>query len=186
MSAYKSQTFQTLVRPYDRARPFDGSDRRAFRAIGLVLLLVSLLVTLAYAANFDVAAYTTFRADLATVQGTVTAVEPTDWYEPGTKWSRRDDRTRIVAVRYTFADPTGVQRQGVSYLPGARTSEGTRVTIEYPTERPEVSRIRGYRSAEIDRLPPALYIMAGAGLVLLMVGLFFPVGRGPRAARQDD
>jgi hypothetical protein len=57
------------------------------------------------------------------------------------------------------------------------------VTVEYPVSRPEVSRIRGYRSAKIDRLPLALYILAGTGTTLLAIGLLWRVA-GDRAARR--
>jgi hypothetical protein len=170
----------------NRVGPVDASDLRAVRVIGIVMLVVAAVVTVAYAVDFDYAAYTTFRGELRTAQGTVTAVEPTDTHEPGTPWRQRDERSRIVAVRYAFTAPAGTERAGVSYRPGARPTPGARVTVEYPVGRPEVSRIRGYRSAKIDRLPLALYILTGTGAVLLAVGLLYPLNGRRRTPRRDD
>jgi hypothetical protein len=128
-------------------------------------------VTAFYALNFDFAAYTTFRGELRTARGSVTAVDPTDTYEPGTKWSRRNERTQIVAVRYTYIDLHKVERHGISYRPNAQVKVGAAVTIEHPVGRPEVSGIRGYRTAPIDAIPVALPIMAGVGIVLLAVSV---------------
>jgi hypothetical protein len=166
-----------------RVGPVEAADLRAFRAIGAVLLLVAAIVTGFYAVDLDVAAYTTFEGELVTTHGTVTTVEPTDTYEPGTRWSRRDEHTRIVAVRYVFTDPTRTEQTGVSYLPDSRLANGTQVTIEYPVGQPDVSRIRGYRSAKLDRLPPALSILAGTGVALLLVGLLWRTA-GDRAAQR--
>ncbi len=148
-----------------------------------MLLLVAAIVTGLYAVDLDVAAYTTFRGELVTAEGTVTAVEPTDTYEPGTRWSRRDEHTRIVAVRYSFTDPARSEQTGVSYLPDSRLANGTRVTIEYPVGQPDVSRIRGYRSAKLDRLPLALGILAGTDVALLLVGLLWRTDRDRGAQR---
>lgn len=171
----------------NRVGPVDASDLRACRAIGVVLLLVSLAVAVYIGIDFDYAAYTTFRGELRTARGTVTAVGPTDTYEPGVRSarSRRDERSRIVAVRYTFVGPDRVERTGVSYRPDSRLTVGAQVTIEYPAGRPEVSRIRGYRTATFDRPPAALYILAGAGGALVAVATFYPLDRR-RAACSDD
>ena len=170
----------------NRVGPIDRSDLKAFRVIGTILLLVALGVTVYYGLDFDYAAYTTFRGDLKTTRGTVTAVEPTDRYEPGvmrvgTKHARRDETTQIDAVHYTFVDANKIERRGVSYRPNAQAKVGSTVTIEHPAGRPEVSRIRGYRTAKYDSVPFALPIMAGAGAVLLGVGLFWRVGGRHRA-----
>ena len=100
----------------------------------------------------------------------------------GTKHARRDETTQIDAVRYSFADANKVEHQGVSYRPNVRAKVGSTVTIEHPAGRPEVSRIRGYRTAKYDSVPIALPIMAGTGAVLLSVGLCWRVGR----RRHDD
>src|SRR3954471_13737712 len=105
MSAESSQIGRASVgqdRVLGRVR---DSDHRALCVIGGVLLLGSLVVGLVYSVDFDFAAYTTFRGTLHSAEGTVTAVEPTDTFEPGTRWSHRDERTRIVAVRYALVDP---------------------------------------------------------------------------------
>ena len=143
--------------------------------------------TVYYGLAFDFAAYTTFRGELRTARGTVVAVEPTEHYEPGvmrvgTKHARRDETTQIVAVHYIFVDASKVERRGVSYRPHAQAKVGAAVTIEHLVGRPEVSRIRGYLTAMYDTVPVALPIMAGAGIVLLGVGLFWRVGR----RRHDD
>jgi len=171
----------------NRVGPIDRSDLKAFRVIGAILLLVSLGVTVYYGLNFDYPAYTTYRGELRTARGTVTAVEPTDRYEPGvmrvgSKSARRDETTQIVAVRYTFVDANNVERQGVSYRPNAQAQVGAAMTIEYPVGRPEISRIRGYRTALYDTVPFALPIMAGAGIVFLAVGMLWRVGK----RRHDD
>lgn len=176
----------------NRVGPIDRSDLKAFRVIGTILLLVALGVTVYYALDFDFAAYTTFRSELRTARGTVVAVEATDRYEPGvmrvgTKHARRDETTQIDAVRYTFVDANKVERSGVSYRPNAQAKVGAAVTIEHPVGRPEVSRIRGYRTALYDSVPYPLGIMAGAGATLLAVGMFWRVGgRRVRGRDEDD
>lgn len=175
----------------NRVGPIDESDLAAFRVIGVILLVVAIGVTTYYAVDFDFAAYTTFRGELRTARGTVTAVEPTDRYEPGvmkvgTKHARRDETTQIIAVHYTFVDADRVQRRGVSYRPNAQAKVGASVTIEYPVGRPEVSRIRGYRTATYDNMPFPLLFLGLAGAVLLAVGLFWRVGGRRGGVRHHD
>jgi hypothetical protein len=166
----------------NRVAPLDRSDFRWFRGLGSFLLVVSALILLFYAANFDFAAYTLFRGGLRTARGTVTLVSATGWYEPGTRRVRRDARTEIVAVSYSFVDSSGTTRTGVSYRPNVRLTMDSQVTIEYPVGRPEVSRIRGYRTAKYDSLPWALGLMGGAGALLLAVGL---IGEGRYGRRSE-
>ena len=155
----------------NRVGPLDASDFRAFRVIGLVILAVCGAITLYYLVNFDVSAYTVFRGELRAARGTVTLVKPTGWHEPGTTLARRDARTEIVAVSYTFADHSGVAHTGVSYRPNAGVTAGSAVTVEYPETQPERSRIRGYRSARYASMPPALGLLAAVGAVFLAVGV---------------
>lgn len=169
----------------NRVGPIDRSDLRAFRAIGIVLLLVAMVVTAIFGINFDVAAYTTFRGELRTARGTVTDVQSTGWHEPGTNPRHRGEQSEIVAVSYEYTDPAGVKRAGVSYGPGSRLTPGTQVTIEYPVGQQDISRIRGYRCARFDRIPAALWILVGTGVVLLAVGMLHPLRRR-RSARSDD
>jgi hypothetical protein len=181
MSARASRFGWIGQRRGNRVGPIDRSDLAAFRVIGTILLVVCVAVTAYYGMDFDYAAYTTFRGELRTARGAVTAVEPTDRYEPGvmrvgTKHARRDETTQIVAVHYIFVDSSKVERRGVSYLPASKLKVGANVTIEHPVGRPEVSRIRGYRTAKYDRLSIGVPIMAGAGAVLLAVGLFWRIG----------
>lgn len=186
MSARRSRFAWIGQRRGNRVGPIDESDLAAFRVIGAILLVVCLAATAYYALDFDYAAYTTFRGELRTARGVVVAVKPADRYEPGvmrvgTKHARRDETTQIIAVHYAFVDPGQVERQGASYLPASKLKAGATVTIEYPVGRPEVSRIRGYRTAMYDSVPFPLGILAGAGAVLLGVGLFWRVSR-----RDDD
>lgn len=181
MSARTSRFAWIGQRRGNRVGPIDRSDLNAFRVIGVILMLVALGATVYYGLNFDYAAYTTFRGELRTARGTVTAVEPTASYEPGasdgrSKRARRDETARIVAVSYTFVDADKVERHGVSYRPNAQLKVGAAVTVEHPVGRPDVSRIRGYRTAKFDTLPIALPILAAVGVGLLGVGLFWRVG----------
>lgn len=155
----------------NRVGPPDATDFRTFRGIGLVLLACAAAITLFYLVNFDVAAYTVFRGELRTGRGVVTLVEATGWYEPGTRRVRRDARTEIVAVTYSFVDHRGVARVGVSFRPNARPTVGTQVTVEYPVDQPDTSRIRGYRTARYASMPGALGLLAGVGVVFLAVGI---------------
>ena len=80
-------------------------------------------------------------------------------------------------------DASRTERQGVSYRPNVRLKVGDAVTVEHPAGRPEVSRIRGFRTQKYDSMPVALAIMAAVGAVLLVVGV---VGRTRRRGRADD
>jgi hypothetical protein len=168
----------------NRVGPLDRSDFRWFRGLGWFLLVAAALILLFYAANFDFAAYTLFRGELRSARGAVTLVRPTGWYEPGTRRVRRDAGTEIVEVAYSFVDSSGTTRSGVSYRPNVRLTAESQVTVEYPAGRPEVSRIRGYRTAMYDSMPWALGLMGGAGAVLLGVGLFG--GRGFAKRAKED
>jgi hypothetical protein len=161
----------------NRVGPLDASDLAAFRAIGAILIVVSLVVGGYYALNFDFGAFTSFRRPLQTARGTVTAVERTGSHEPGTKWSRRDDRTEIVAVQYSYVDQDRVERRGTSYETRVRLKPGDPVTVEHPVGQPEVARIRGFRTAKYDTMPWALGIIAGVGLALVGFGVLWRCGR---------
>lgn len=167
----------------NRTGPLDRSDFRWFRGLGWFLLAAAALILLFYAANFDFAAYTLFRGELRSARGTVTLVSATGWHEPGTPRVRRDARTEIVAVTYSFVDSGGTARTGVSYRPNVRLTAESQVTVEYPVGRPEVSRIRGYRTAKFSSMPWALGLMGGAGGLLLAVGLIGERCAGRRSDR---
>ena len=187
MSARTSRFAWIGQRRGNRVGPIDRSDLKAFRVIGVILILVALGATACYGLDFDYAAYTTFRGELRTARGSVIAVEPTDRYEPGvmrvgTKHARRDETTQIVAVHYTFVDANTVERRGVSYRPNAQAKVGGSVAMS-TRQQPGGVAERRLPDREIRLRARSRSRSPGAGAVLLGVGLFWRVG-GRR--REDD
>ncbi len=118
-----------------------------------------------------------FRGPLETAEGTVVASREANL-------SIND--TPVYGQDYRFVGPDGVERKGTSYATGEQLPPGTRVTIEFPAGRPEISRIRGMRRGKFPiegwvgvLVLGALVVFVGIGLGFLVTGL----RRGLRANR---
>ncbi len=169
----------------NKVGPVPKAERASYVGLGWLLIGLSAFLTLWFAIDLDVAAYTEFRGQLATARGRVVAVEPTGTHEPGIRRGSRSDLNEIVAVRYTFIDADRIERGGVSYRPGARPAVGATVTVEYPVGRPEVSRLRGYRTAKYASVPWGVFVPAVMGVVVMACGYGLIGGRG-RSDRDGD
>src|SRR5687768_1618688 len=92
----------------NKVGPVPESERGSYVGLGWLLIGLSAFLTLWFAIDLDIAAYTEFRGELATARGLVVSVEPTGTHEPGLRRGSRGDLNEIVAVRYTFADTNRV------------------------------------------------------------------------------
>jgi hypothetical protein len=72
----------------------------------------------------------------------------------------------VYAYYYTFIAENGTEYDGVSYSTAPPTDEGEKVRIEYPLNRPDISRIRG-----MQRSPVGLF--GAMPVIFPIVGIFF-------------
>lgn len=70
----------------------------------------------------------------------------------------------IVAVRFEFADPAGLQWRGRSWTESPAPKRREQVTVEFVASQPGINRIVGFRSA-------ALPLWAGAVLLFPIIGV---------------
>jgi hypothetical protein len=144
--------------------------------LGCVILLFGSMLVWIITMQSDVTSGVRFRGGAETAQGRVTAVEKTSYSEGGNK---KRKGTPIYAVRYRFAAPGGVERDGVSYTVGEKHNPEERVTIEHLAGDPAFSRIRGARRAPYSAAGAVLVVIPVAGVLLALYGIH----RGRRAAR---
>jgi hypothetical protein len=109
----------------------------------------------------DLTGWYHFRGAVETAEGKVTRSETV---RSRSKRGRR--RTRFYANHYSFIGPDGIEYTGVSYTRRAdkKLDAGTIVTVEHPSGKPEISRIRG-----MDRATMGWF----AGLVAVAVLVVF-------------
>ena len=88
----------------------------------------------------DLTSWYHFRGDIRTVEGNVLYNDKTGMSEGGSKHS---DGTPIYATHYAFTTTDNVKYEGISYATGRFHNKGETVTIEYPSGKPKISRIRG-------------------------------------------
>lgn len=101
-----------------------------------------------------------FAGDLETAPAEVTEVEKT---------SMSENERKIHAVGYRFTGPDGQVRQGVSYT-FAPPEPGEAVTVEFPRDDPETSRITGMRHKPFPGFLAVFLLFPLAGWVVVMVG----------------
>lgn len=114
--------------------------------------------------NVDLEGAAAFRGRLDTARGTITASGSTNCSE---------NDTRVYEHDYRFTGPDGEEYEGTSYeTGGGERAEGESVTIEFPADRPAISRIKGMRRSTFG-------IEGLAGLAFgAFIALFMALGLG--------
>ncbi len=112
--------------------------------------------------DIDFTSWYRFRGDVATAQGTVTAVRKTHMSE---------NNVEVYEIRYAFAADDGRRYEGTSYMTGARYGDGQAVDVEYRKDGPGVSRIQGARRGAAPIWVSFVLVFPLIGLVLIVAGL---------------
>lgn len=138
--------------------------------MGWWFFAIGMMFFWAFAANMDVTALFYFHREIENAQGIILSVSHTDASEQFESSPSRP----IMAYQYTFTAENGLEYDNVSYSNEKKVlRKGDLVTIEYPSEKPDISHIKGMRNA-IFRASPAMALIIMfplAGLVLLVPGL---------------
>lgn len=142
--------------------------------IGWVVFGVGWIFTWIFAGNADLSGLH-YLGEVEQARGTIVAREKTSATEGGSDTSDGDP---IYRHDFEFVGPGGQERSGSSYSIQAR-DVGSEVTIEFPADAPEVSRIQGMRSALFPPWVLLVLLFPGVGLLLIGNGL----RRGWRASR---
>jgi len=116
----------------------------------------------AFVPQIDFTSWYQFRGNLATTQGTVTAVRKTNL---------RENEVDVYEIDYEFTAANGRRCQDRSYVVGNRYSEGETVHIEYREDDPTVSRIEGARQRPAPIWVSFVIIFPLIGSLLVAVGL---------------
>jgi hypothetical protein len=116
----------------------------------------------AFVPDIDFTSWYRFRGDVATTQGTVTAVRETHM---------RENDVGVYEIRYAFAADDGRRCEGTSYVTGTRYGEGGTVGIEYRRDDPGVSRIEGARQRPAPIWVSFVLVFPLVGLAFIAAGL---------------
>jgi hypothetical protein len=110
----------------------------------------------------DFTSWYRFRGDVATTQGTVTAVRKTNMSE---------NNVEVYEIRYSFGADDGRQYEGTSYTTGNRYGDGQTVDVEYRKDDPGVSRITGARRRPAPIWVSVVLVFPLIGLGIIVAGL---------------
>jgi hypothetical protein len=135
---------------------------------GCIFLGFGMIFVWAFTLNADLTSWYHFRGRLETAQGTVLHSEQTSFSVGGSEHSKG---TPIYANHYSFVGPGNVEYEGVSYKKGRALKKGGKVTVEYPPDQPERSRINGMRRSPMGLFGLMPIIFPLVGLCLMTVGL---------------
>lgn len=136
--------------------------------IGWIVFGFTMIFFWVFVGNADFSIIT-FRGDIATTSGVVTAVEDTGA-------SENDTAVRANHYQYSVA---GQPFKGTSYTTGGGAAQGEQVTVEYKESNPARSRIMGMRRAHFG---PGIMFVAIFPLVGFFL-LYFGLRGGIRRAR---
>jgi hypothetical protein len=122
----------------------------------------------------DVTSWYYFRGPLAETTGTVTRTEHSGFTEGD--GSDHGDGLPIYAYYYTFIAEDGLRYDGVSYSTVRPRDEGEKVGIEYPLDKPDISRIKGMQRSPVG-------LLGAMSAIFPIIGIFFIIP-GIRKARR--
>jgi hypothetical protein len=140
-----------------------------FPQIGFFLLLFSTPFFWMFAANADLSPLL-YRGRLEQAAGRVVRVADT---------GASEGKVRVRRVEYVFRAPGSGDQHGRSYVTGSAPGPGEAVVVQYPTGRPQFSRIEGMRRSMFG--PGALVVLVFPLVGLVLAG--FGVRHGMRRAR---
>ena len=118
--------------------------------------------------NADVPSLYRYRGKLTTEKAIVTAAEPTNFTEGG---SKSHPGVRVYRNEFTLKTPTGKTYKLSSYAVGHQLEVNAPVDIEYPAGEPEHARIVGMRTKPMSVWVLLVAIVPGVGLVFIIVGM---------------
>ena len=130
--------------------------------IGWFLLGFSSIFVWTFVMNAEILPPFLLRGPVSTAVAQVTYVEAT---------SARENRSRVWAVDYTFRPGDGTRRAGRSYVTGSAPAIGDSVTVEFAETAPQLSRIKGMRSALFGPAVVIVLIFPAVALLLLVFSL---------------
>jgi hypothetical protein len=128
---------------------------------GWIFFGFGLIFVWAFALQADVASPFLFRFQTKSTQGIVERVQES---------SASENETAIFEVSYTYFDNLGRQQSGTSYSTGA-PGVGARVTVEYLTGFPSISRVEGMRRKPFGPFALISILFPLIGLGFLYAGI---------------
>lgn len=143
---------------------------------GWVFVGFGLIFVWAFTLNADIASLWQFSGQLETVNGYVEHVSETKISEGGGEHSKG---TPVYEIHFRFEYPQGAQQQGVCYRTGWNPSPNEKVDVEFPKDKPDISRIVGTRRKPMGLFGLIPVIFPAIGFAMVMAGLV----RGRKAHR---
>lgn len=135
---------------------------------GWIVLGVGMIFFWTFGLNADLASVLHFRGELDTARGQVTETRKTNVSVGGSKHRRG---TPVYANAYSFRTSDGTERRSTSYATGQSLTPGQTVTVEYPRGNPDLSRIRGMRTALFPAWTAVFIAVPAVGILLTLAGL---------------
>lgn len=111
--------------------------------------------------------FLTFRGEIKTTKGQITACKDTNFSEGGSKHSKGRP---VYAYHYAYTDEAGTEHEGVSYSTAGKKEVGRPMDVEYLADEPATSRIKGMRRAPMPPFVLFVLVFPIVGWCFIMVG----------------
>ncbi|MEL6106278.1 MAG: hypothetical protein AAFU85_09580 [Planctomycetota bacterium] len=142
--------------------------------LGWLLLLLGVFAWLVFGRHADWTSLRFWRQPLRQANGIVTGVR-----DAGLTIGDGDQGNPIMAVRFRFPLPGGVEQNGVSWTEHAIPDAGDQVRVEFVTAQPSLCRIVGFRSGPLP-------LWAGLVLFFPITGVYYILRPIFRRAKRPD
>jgi len=145
--------------------------RSKLRRLGWVFFGFGIFLAINLAGHADLTSWYLFRGKIETVPGIVTTVKNTRFTEGGNggRYSHGGG-TPVCAYAYHF-NYNQTEYQGVSYDTGMSKKTGATVTVEFPVNRPDISRIQTMRRGAFGPGIAFVLIFPLVGLIFITINL---------------
>lgn len=137
---------------------------------GWIFFSFGLIFVWAFTMQSDLTSWYHYRGELIEVWGNVSAVKSTNMSV---------NKRSVYQYDYSFEDSSGIEHKGSSYSSTSSYSKGSRVLIEFPKNKIELSRIKGMGRNMLGLFGLFPLIFPTIGLVFM----FFGIKKGMKSNR---
>ena len=135
---------------------------------GWIFFGFGMLFVFGFIGDADLTSWYLFRGQTETAQGIVTAVEKTNATEGGDKHGHGGTPIYAYSYHFTYSQ---TEHQGVSYRVGMAAQAGATVTVEFPKNHPDISRIQNMRRNVFGPSVMFVLLFPLIGLIFIIINL---------------
>ena len=137
---------------------------------GWIFFSFGMIFVWVFTMQSDLTSWYNFRGEVTEVWGNISEVNPTNMTV---------NNRRMYEYYYFFEDNSGNEHKGSSYSNNTSHSKGSRVLVEFPENKPELSRIKGMSRGLMGLFGLMPLIFPAIGLSFI----FFGIKKGLKANR---